>query len=198
MILDSCRMCLEEINVHDLRVSHIAKGAGIAPGGLYRYFESKESIVIEVMLEDIESFTEVMELEFTSEMTLEQIAKILVEIWSGHRRLMELIGVVAPVLERDVSVDRIVEFKQRLQVFIQRMALRLHIAQPSFSLQKSESALSMIGAMMAGIYPTVNPSENVREAYTDPSLSFQHITFEEAALPPILIILRGIEQSKEF
>jgi NAD(P)-dependent dehydrogenase (short-subunit alcohol dehydrogenase family) len=93
----------------------IAKEGGFTRSNLYKYFPSKEEVVLEFLKHDLILWRKhlVKTCRRRKTRSVETFASVWVEILSKHQRLLDLLSILHSFLEKNVSEQTLVVFKRR-------------------------------------------------------------------------------------
>ena len=173
-ILDVARAMLSEKSVTDISLRELSDRVGLAKSNVLRYFDSREAIFLEVLLAECESWLVRLEAGlgrprarksgYANEI---RVATAIADTLADAPLLCELVGAMAGVLERNISVDSARDFKARVVDGIAMLAGV--IARQLPWLPPETLALYAEGVVMlaAGMYPFSNPTDPVRAAIAE-------------------------------
>lgn len=138
----------------------IAARAGFTKSNVYRYFESREAVLLSLFLAEFEAFAP--EFEAAAAACRPGDTAALAAAGAGafiaRPRLSHLTSILSAVLERNVSETQIVELKQAMRGLTARIALAIQSRLPGASLDDCIWAATMVGTLIAGMWPGAHPS----------------------------------------
>ena len=176
----------------DITIRQLSKSAGIAPSGIYRYFENMESIFLEIHLSDLEMIAESWERNLGKfEADLQRISEYMANSFLSKERYLLLLLLTPALIERELSVERLVEHKMQLVQLMQRAAVAIHSSGLDLDVDKSVKTFGRILAFAMGLQPLANPSRPALEAMEKPELSIIKLDIKEELTLGIEIILKG-------
>lgn len=176
----------------DITIRQLSKSAGIAPSGIYRYFENMESIFLEIHLNDLELIVESWEKNLVKFGTdLSGISEYMANSLLADDRYLLLLLLTPTLIERELSVERLVQHKMQLVQLMQRAAVALHSASLNLDIDKSVKTFGRILAFAMGLQPLANPSLPALKAMEKPELSIIKLDMKEELKQGIEIILKG-------
>ncbi len=170
----------------------IARQVGLAKSNLYRYFETKEQIFIQIYLEDVGEWVELAERVLEPLAGCDdpdRVARELTQALVARPRMLSLLALLSGVLERNLSLETLVEFKTVLTSFARRLVAALRAALPGVTDESMIRFVIRMHAVVVGLWPMANPSEVVRQALARPEFSYMRVDFGrelEAALRGLL------------
>lgn len=153
----------------------IAARAGFTKSNVYRYFESREEVLLSLFVAELEGFVTSYEIGAKSvpQGDTAALADLTARGFIERPRLATMISIIASVLERNVSVPKIVELKRTLTRLYSRVAIALHDRLPGSSIEDCSWAASIAATLVAGMWPTVNSSPAAAEVLAMPE--FAHL-----------------------
>lgn len=138
----------------------IAARAGFTKSNVYRYFESREDVLLQLFLREMAQMVEALEtgLARIGEGDIDAIAELVAAQFAGRSRLGHLTSIVSTTLEANVSEDRIVATKREMGGLSGRIAAALSARLPGTTLDDCVWVVTMLGGLVAGIWPGANPA----------------------------------------
>lgn len=183
-ILAAARSALESRRVDEVTLRDISEGVGLAKSNVLRYFDSREAIFLELLDEECRQWLAELDTAlgapdprkpaYASEI---RVAETIAETVAGRRLMCELLGAMAGVLERNISLEFARDFKVRATANIaalsELVARQLPWLPQEFTGFIGEGILTLV----AGMYPFSVPTEAVRQAmaeldFPDPQCRF--------------------------
>ncbi len=111
-ILAAARAALESRRIDEVTLRDISEGVGLAKSNVLRYFDSREAIFLELLDEECRAWLAELEDGFGQPRARKpayaneiRIADIIAETLAERRLMCELLGAMAGVLERNISLD---------------------------------------------------------------------------------------------
>lgn len=183
-ILNAARESLERSRIDEVTLRDISERVGLAKSNVLRYFDSREAILLELLDQECRSWLAALEpalgrprtrkAKFASEF---RVAATIADTLHERRLMCELLGAMAGVLERNISVEFARDFKLRaVQTTTALSALvgrHLPWLAEEFVAFFGEAVLTLA----AGMYPFSVPTDPVRVAmaelgFPDPEARF--------------------------
>lgn len=174
-ILNAAAELLDEQGERGTGLNAIAARAGFTKSNVYRYFESREQVLLSLLLESFEQFLPQFEISIAMcpEGNTAVIARAVADGFLGHPRLAHLLAIQSSVLEHNVSEETIVALKRAISVQMTRIAFALHDKLPGTTLEDCAWVAQMVGTLIAGLWPTAHPSPETALVLTMPE--FLHL-----------------------
>jgi AcrR family transcriptional regulator len=200
MILDTAAAMLAEMPVADISLRELSRRVGLAGSNVLRYFETREGVFLALLDQLSEEWLDQLECDLGASASpgpgkpidqVERIAGTLARGLASRPLLCELTSVLSGVLERNVSVDSVREFKRRAIARNGRLAglIRKHL--PDLGDRAALETASLSTTLLAGLWPLANPGPVVRAATEDPALAAAHVDFTGRMSRGLLLILAG-------
>ena len=194
-LVDAAARLLVEGGLEAVSLSAIARAAGQAKSNVYRYFESREEILLEILLVDERAW--VGELEhglapLAGADDVDAVAAVVARTLAARPITCELIAAVAGVLEHNLSVEAVLRFKARVLELSIRIRNALHAALPALPHDQTEALLRYMHALVAGLWPMAHPAPALAEALDRPELRAICSAFEPDLRGGLAALLRGL------
>lgn len=192
-LLGAARRLLASDGVSGVGLSAIARAAGLAKSNVYRYFASREEILLELLGEDALAWLAEFEraaapLAGTNDAYT--VAAVLARTIAERPVTCELIAIVAGVLEHNTSLAAAELFKARMLELSIRVRNALHAALPAIPYDRATAFTRYLHALIAGLWPMAHPSELMRGVLARPEYATMVCHFEtdlRGSLRPMLL-----------
>jgi len=167
---------LENAGLEAVNLAAIARRAGVVKSNLYRYFESREEILVRLLVTDMEEMCAGLERNPPSRVgegrgDLARIAQDLAAAFAARPRLCLLTSALASTLERNISEETLFELKRDIMAAGVRLVNALHAAAPTLGPNGAMAAGHAIFALVAGLWPMANPAPQVAAVMARPELA---------------------------
>ncbi len=172
----------------------IAARAGLAKSALYRYFETKEDIFLQLYLEDLRKWVGAVELALSPHTGCNdpgRVARALTRNLLRHPRLASLQALLSGVLERNVSVESVGAFKAAVIEPTSRLAIALATALPALTPTQLNRFLIYMHAMAAGLWPMDHHGPALEEVLNRPEIAPMRADFARDLTGALEAILHG-------
>ena len=134
---------LAEMPVAALTLSELSRRVGLAKSNVLRYFESREDVLLEVLMRS---------------------AAVYARVLAARPEVLDLLSAQAAVLERNVSTEAVVRFKRAAIAGIDAMAAVLTRAVPELG-EAAPSACATILTLSGALYTQAEQSGACESAY---------------------------------
>lgn len=197
-ILAAAVELLDQGGVEGATLSAIAAGAGLSKANCYRYFESREAILLAVALEEFRQWIAATEAGFAKlggSGDIDAVAAVIARVTARRPRLCMLVSSLTAVLERNVAVDTVAAFKLETARLQGRAAEALARALPPIRAADAAVFLRLYMLGLAGAWPAANPSPVVVEAMARPEIATAPVSLETMLRTLGATLLRGLVAS---
>ena len=194
-ILESTAGLLRERALSDISLSEIARRSSVSKANVYRYFESREAIFLELLLDHMLAMVGEFEgamAPLAGEGDIAKVADAITKTLVAHPDFVELFSVVSSVLEKNVGADAIRSFKRRVGGHFLRPINALHAALPELSFLDSRRVLTHVLLYASGLWSAAHPAPHVAAVLDEPEFAPLKIDYEETLRDHTAVVLRGI------
>ncbi|MCA9643927.1 MAG: TetR family transcriptional regulator [Polyangiaceae bacterium] len=193
-LLSAARRLLDAGGLEAVGLNAIAREAGIAKSNCYRYFESREQILLTLLTEDEAEWVAKLELELAplaGTNDVERVAAIIAGTLAAEPRLCLLTSVVAGVLEQNVSEETARGFKQEVRALALRIANALFTAIPQLPTERIMAIQRYVHALIAGMWPMAHPSKAMQCVLAAEEFEHFRTDFEADLRGSLTALFRG-------
>ena len=173
-IMNSAREMLAEKNLAEISLRELSNRIGLAKSNVLRYFDSREAIFLEVLDEEFQAWLidlgtrlgrpRARKANYANEI---RVAGAVADSLVDRQLLCELLGSMAGVLERNISLDFARDFKARAMGRIAELAQLVAGQLPWLPREFTEFFAEGALTLAAGMYPFSVPTEPVRAAIAE-------------------------------
>ena len=196
-LLDTAKSLLLEIpDVHDLGINELARRAQMTKSNVYRYFESSEAVLLDVLVEEFIQWRVELRKALSRggkrRGTMEHIARAFSATVAARPLLCRLTSIFPSILEHNVSLERMVQFKHGLLAVRKETALDFHGCVPSIPAPTFERFIHFALPLLIGLWPLGNPGEVAAAVGAHPDLAALRYGFQQDLEEGMLMLLRGL------
>ena len=175
----------------------IAAKAGFTKSNVYRYFESREAVLINLFLDEFDQMVGALErnLAICPVGDLQAVAKICTEQFLTRPRFCRLMSMLSSVLEDNVSEALIISLKRAIRALSGRVAIALNRALPEIPLADSGWIAGMIATLVAGLWPGAYPNPVTAKVMAMPEFAGLKPDADRDLERAILVMLKGIRET---
>lgn len=194
-LLAAAAQLLADGGLEAVSLSAIARAAGLAKSNVYRYFGSREEILLEILVDDEQSWVGELERELAplaGSGDVDAVADTLARTIAARPVTCTLISVVANVLEHNTTPEAVLQFKSRVLELTIRIRNALHAALPALPHDQTEALLRYLHALVAGLWPMANPAPLAGELMEQPQFRAMCTEFEPDLRGALAALLHGL------
>jgi len=194
-ILEATALLLDAGGLEATGLNAIAREAGISKANIYRYFETREAILLQLLLDEVFEWAEALRARlqvFAGTGDVDAIARAFADTIADRRRFCVLLAALATVLEHNVSEATVISFKRHFLAGVSPVSSALSAAMPALAPAKALEALSMLMVTASGAWPHSNPSPVVGAALRLPEFAPMRLDFHETMQSHAAALLRGL------
>lgn len=164
-VLATARAMLGEgaVDLGMLSLNELARRAGMAKSNLYRYFETREAVLLALLWEEWVSWYEHMAASYRQPARgrpmLDALVRHLARTLGARPLLCALTTALPSVLERNLSEEAIREVKMRSLASFREIGGFLASRVPALSAEQYAQLLSDGVCIIAGLYPIAFPAQ---------------------------------------
>jgi len=185
----------DAVGIEKASLTAIARQAKISKANIYRYFESREAIYLEILLDEVELWVAELERLFAplaGTDDLSTFVRALVDESVSRPKMLALMAALPSVLEQNVSGDVVREFKRAILGFALRINNASNVALPSVGIAEMHHFHTFYINFMTGLYPATHPAPHVAEIIAEPEFAFFVRDFGQTLHDQSLVVLKGL------
>jgi AcrR family transcriptional regulator len=196
-IIDATAYLYKSHHFEEITFAMIAKEANFTRSNLYRYFETKEDIFLELLKHDIANWRKDVLENFTSEnKSLSELAETWVDLVLKHKRMVKLFTILFTLLERNSSLEALIVFKQKITEEIGLVAQFLSAILPFPSIEAAAEFLTTQSYLAIGSYPMMDLTPKQIEAMRAIKMDTDPNFYRERLVYATELLLQGFAISK--
>ncbi|EMI22152.1 TetR family transcriptional regulator [Rhodopirellula maiorica SM1] len=195
-ILTAARELFSELDYEEISLNGIAREAGFSKPNVYRYFSTREEIFLVIFEEEQGKFVDALIARLNrirAKDPANAIAKGWVEVALKHRVWLDLLPQLSTSLEKNSSVQQLVDFKKAGYERFAELIETLHRVCPTINQTAWGSVIQCGYALMAGLWSHANPGANVVEALQHPDVDRPLCDFAGTLQSGLSALIRGSE-----
>jgi AcrR family transcriptional regulator len=193
-IIDATARLYETQPFENITLVAIAKAARFTRSNLYKYFNSKEEIFFEFLKQDVIRWRKdlVQTLGRKKKYTVAEFAAVWLKVQGRHGRMQDLISILYDFLEKNASIERMIDFKRLAKseyAVVTRLLCGLF---PALSQDNAVKFLNMQLAASIGLYRMTNLSPAQKEVLTSPEFKHLKVDYNDYYQESIAYLLKGL------
>jgi len=195
-IMHAARSLFAKSDFEAVSMAAIAREAGVAKGTLYLYFETKEEMFMAVLSEIFESQFNKMDsnlLDLPVDPTIEMVVGSIGAAMGAEPEAMRLTALTHSVIERNVSYESVLEFKQALRRRIVYSGGLLEEKLAFLSPGKGVRILLTMHAMAIGLQQMAEPSPAAQRVLERPEMELFRVDTATYMGEFMYGLLKGLE-----
>lgn len=194
-ILSAATELFDTLGLDGTSLSAIARESGLSKANLYRYFESREAILLEVAA--AEQALWVADLEsrlapLAGSDDLESLAAACARSLTVRPRFCTLLPVIPTVLEHNMTVEGVAEYKARSAPLLVRVANAIHAAVPSLGMPEVLEFMRFVYLSAGATWAAANPPPNVAAVLCRAEFAMMAVDFEASMKRHAMVLLQGL------
>jgi len=171
-ILVAARALAREVGPMELGLNELGRRSGVSKPNIYRYFESREDVLLHLLVSELEdTVAEVEEGLPRCEGDVRAVAACIAQSYLARPLLCQLLGMVASILEHNLSLEAIAASKAQIHALSGRVAVALSQALPGMDKGEAAWAAHSIALYVAGLWPAANPSPAAAQVLARPEFA---------------------------
>jgi TetR/AcrR family transcriptional regulator len=172
----------------------IAAQAGFTKSNVYRYFESREAVLLALFLEEFDGFATQISTDIRCQKIgdVAALANVVIIALVCRQRLCRLIAIYGAVLERNISSATIEAEKTLLMQKTAPVVAALVDRLPGATAEDCGWAFAMTMALLAGMWPGVEPSPAAATVLAKPDLTHMVLTLDRELRRAIEALLSSV------
>ena len=160
-ILSAARDLVDTEGAEGTTLSAIARQANLSKANCYRYFENREAVLLQVVLEETQDWTDAIVdglYRLSGNGDVEVVSELLVRETLERPRLCELTSSMWTVLEQNVSADVLADFKHEFRKVASQWTTALIEVLPELSEDQAKQFSLFFLLFIASAWPACKVS----------------------------------------
>ena len=170
-ITDACEKLLTKSLPQDLKMRDIAEQSGLAVGAIYRYFSSKEALILSVYLNKMQDLLNDLANYSPIEGGQEELSIYLAKTYAEHKFFWYLSTFAGTILETNLPENEVKEHKISAMEMTSNCIEQLVIKVPEMSIEEIFTLFMDSFFYTCGIYSFAFPPKHIDRILEDPKLS---------------------------
>lgn len=196
-ILGAAIELYRERGLEGFSMADLAQRVGLAKGTLYLYFRTKEEVFLELLEEELASWFDSIDGCLEEGISVDGFVDLIGVTLAERPEMVNLIGQLHNVLERNIGYERAFAFKQRL---LERTLRTGRLLEGCFRfLGRGEGAklLVRIHAMVIGFQHLSTPARVVEQVLEETGMEVFRVEFPKDLLVALRAMIKGMPVKRE-
>ncbi|WP_406361358.1 TetR family transcriptional regulator [Streptomyces sp. NBC_01579] len=193
-ILDAAEALLGEMPIAEISLRELSRRVGLSKTNVVRYFETREAVFLELLRRSQQEWLDTLERDLPPAQSAPHrvVCGALAASLAQRPLLCELWSALATVLERNVSLESVRDFKlSNLEAQV-RFAGLVSDRIPELGDDAARELAALRTVAVAGLWPFANPSPTVLAATEDPRLAGSRIDFATMLSRHLDLLVTGL------
>lgn len=173
----------------------IAVEAGMVKSNIYRYFESREEILLRLMLRDLNDLLDALEESIRHPVPVAEVATLFSRGFAQRPRLCQFISQLSMTLERNVTGEVLRDIKLALFAAGGRAVGCLRTAFPDIPEDQGLHAAQLVFSLVAGQWPMSNPTGELQALLAEPQFADFNHDFETFLRDALVTVFTGVARN---
>jgi TetR/AcrR family transcriptional regulator len=170
-ILAAARKLATERGPMTLRLNELGRRSRVSKPNIYRYFESREDVLISIFLDEVSEMVGQLEMLMPqTEGNLSDVAMLLTDMYLARPVMCQLQSMLSPVLEHNLSFERLCAVKRDTCQLTLRAAAALEKALPWLG-KDAAWTVQAVSFQVAALWPAAHPSQTAAKVFALPEFA---------------------------
>lgn len=167
-ILTTARQLCQEKGVLDWSLNELGKRANFTKSNIYRYFGSREEILMTLLHQEIATFAKALSATTDNKtLSVNDFSSVMATLFSSQTFLCDLLCVSSTVLEQNVNDDAIWKIKQAGFEYERMVVEAIESSIVDMNNDMAQRVAFGAGVIVAGLWPLTRPSAPIRRLMLD-------------------------------
>lgn len=189
-ILRVCAILFDQGDLEDIHFKAISEMTSFARSTIYKYYATKEEILLDLLLEEIKNWSKEVESikDKASDLTKTDFSKALTQTYVNNYRLLRLLSLLNTSLEKNSSLEKLVEFKLQFVVYLEKFYQTIKHFFPDSSDESIQMFIFTSSSLIVGLYPMSHPTDKQLAAMKKANYH-QAVNFDQVCEKAIYMLL---------
>ena len=184
-ILQAAGELIDEGGLDAAGLNAIARRVGLSKPNLYRYFETREAILLELALDAFCAWSDQVGQELggsadgADQQTIESVARVLARTCARQPRLGLLMNALPGIIEHNISLDTAIAFKAKAYALFNQTAEQLAGVLPGLGQTNAGDFLWLWSMAACGSWPHCHPNPIIEQAMKHLGMDAMMQTYED-------------------
>lgn len=192
-------LLLQDADIKKLSLNEIARKSGMAKANVYRYFETREALLLELLWSEWQDWFDEFQKKWAKKPNVSRDLMALISLFAEtiacKKLLCSLTAALPAVLEANLSAEKVKEFKFNSLRFFAEIASRFENSCPELTAHSFAILLQDTITFIVGIYPFAFPNETVAKVLSHPDLRFFRRDFRGELERYLIAVASSLQKS---
>lgn len=167
---------------------------------IYKYFSTKEEILLYILSDDIGTWANnlISSFKLNKIYSTHEISKIWAKSLSSQKRINELYSILFTILEKNSSIETLASFKETAHTYIKPLYELVGQLFPNITSTQIDNFMTLQYSLAIGLYPMCNLSKIQLEAIKIVNLSYISPNFEDTYQKALFQLMYCLENGIEL
>lgn len=182
-----------------LNFSKISEHTDFTRPNIYKYFKTKDEILLVILKDDFKAFTEALIESFKErrDYSLNEVSEIWTNRLLEHKRLLDIYGLLFAVIEKNVSLEALTAYKREMLVLQTPLVNLVSQLFPRATIDSIKEFINIQIILALGLYPMCTLSEIQINAVKQSGIEYTPPEFKSVYSSSIYKMLYCLEHSIE-
>lgn len=191
-ILDAADAHLREVGFELFSMNELARSAGVAKGTLYLYFRTREEVLLQLYLEQLQTWADALNAGVSCDMSDEAFARVYFDTMRADPIFITLLARLDSVIEHNISFEKLLESKRAMIRVLGELTPGLEECL-GLSEQQVLHLVSSFGALLLGATQAdAGPAMEKEQLPVDVAGLVAAFSAEQLFIPNAVYMLAGI------
>ena len=191
ILINAKQLCIEH-GVTDWSFNELGRRCSISKSNLYRYFMSREEVLMRLLASEMESFVGSLDKRVVGkDLTLSVFSKIVATEYRQHPLFCQLLSVAPSILEHNIDIETAADIKRAMIELMQPHITTFSSALDWIADEDAAMVSRTIAIYAAGLWPIANPSKTIQQLAARPEFECIRFDFETELARFIKTLLLG-------
>ncbi len=192
-IVKACRALYKKMNFKEITIKEISEYTSFSRPSIYNYFETKESIFLEIFREEYALWCADMEniIAKYKKLTVKSFSEKLALTLENRPTLLKLLSMNLYDLEENCSLYDLTLFKREYKRALDTVEKLLLVYFPAMTKVETNRFIYIFFPFMFGLYPYANATNKQKDAMVAAGINFPKKTVYDFAYQAIYLLLNN-------
>lgn len=184
------------VQFQDISMASIAKELEFTRGNLYKYYKTKEEILLDILSDKTKTwYLELEQALIDVEVNdIKHFCRVWAEVMNNNRDFLKLFSILFSIIEQNITLERLTDFKIEILQSNQAAAGLIYVKLPTLSEEDIIQFLNVQISLIVGLYPLSTPTPLQLQAIEKTGLPYQTPNFLDTFQQFLETYLKGLKK----